>query len=238
MTLASDPPTYTGYRFPAEIISHAVWLYFRFSLSYRDVEELMAARGVVLTYETVRQWCQKFGQKYANQLRRRRAQTGDKWHLDEVFLKINGRLHYLWRAVDQEGNVLDILVQSRRNKAAARKFFRKLLKGCHYVPRVLITDKLASYRAAKQEVRPSVEHRMHKRLNNRAENSHQPTRQRERVMRRFKSPGHAQRFLAAHGLSRDHFCPRRHLVGAQQYRDVRQERFAVWNTITGVQTAA
>ena len=238
MTLASDPPTYTGYRFPAEIISHAVWLYFRFSLSYRDVEELMAARGVVLTYETVRQWCQKFGQHSAKQLRRRRAQTGDNWHLDEVFLKITGRLHYLWRAVDQDGNGLDILVQSRRNKAAAKTFFRKLLKGCHYVPRVLITDKLASYRAAKQEVLPSVEHRMHKRLNNRAENSHQPTRQRERVMRRFKSPGHAQRFLAAHGLIRDHFCPRRHLVGAQQYRDVRQERFAVWNTITGVQMAA
>ncbi len=121
MISASYPPAYTGYRFPAEIISHAVWLYFRFSLSYRDVEELMAARGVVLTYETVRQWCRKFGQHSAKQLRRRRAQTGDKWHLDEVFLKINGRLHYLWRAVDQDGNVLDILLQSRRNKAAAKK---------------------------------------------------------------------------------------------------------------------
>jgi len=238
MISASDPPVYTGYRFPAEIISHAVWLYFRFSLSYRDVEELMAARGVVLTYETVRQCCRKFGQHSAKQLRRRRAQTGDKWHLDEVFLKINGRLHYLWRAVDQDGNVLDILLQSRRNKAAAKKFFRKLLKGCQYVPRVLITDKLASYGAAKQEVLPSVEHRQHKRLNNRAENSHQPTRQRERVMRRFKSPGQAQRFLAAHGLIRGHFCPRRHRLPAQQYRDVRQERFAVWNTVTGVQMAA
>ena len=134
MTPASDPPTYTGYRFPAEIISHAVWLYLRFSLSYRDVEELMAARGAVLTYETVRQWCQKFGQQYAKQLRQPRAQTGDKWHLDEVFLKINGRLHYLWRAVDQEGNVLDILVQSRRNKAAAKKFFRKLLSGSKEQP--------------------------------------------------------------------------------------------------------
>jgi putative transposase len=172
MTLASDPPAYTGYRFPAEIISHTVWLYFRFSLSYRDVEELMIARGVVLTYETVRQWCRKFGQQYANQLRRRRAQTGDKWHLDEVFLKISGQLHYLWRAVDQQGNVLDILVQSRRNKAAAKKFFRKLLKGCQYVPRVLITDNLASYGAAKQGLLRSVEHRQHKRLNNRAENSH------------------------------------------------------------------
>src|SRR5918997_2508439 len=141
MTRAAPAALYKGHRFPAEIISHCVWLYFRFSLSYRDVEELMAARGVVLTYETVRQWCRKFGQSYANQLRRRRAQTGDKWHLDEVFLTINGKLHYLWRAVDQHGNVLDILVQSRRNKRAAKKFFRKLLKGCQYVPRVLISDK-------------------------------------------------------------------------------------------------
>jgi putative transposase len=197
----------------------------------------MAARGVVLSYETVRQWCRKFGQQYANQLRRRRAQTAYKWHLDEVFLKINGKLHYLWRAVDQHGNVLDILVQRRRNKQAAKKFFRKLLRGCQYVPRVIITDKLASYAAAKQELLRRVEHRQHKRAGNRAENSHQPTRQRERIMRRFKSPGHAQRFLAAHGLIRDHFCPHRHRLGAQQYRDVRQERFTVSNTITGVQMA-
>jgi putative transposase len=199
MTTAPSLPSYKGYRFPAALISHAVWLYYRFSLSYRDVEVLMAERGIVLTYETIRQWCRKFGQQYANQLRRRRAQTGDKWHLDEVFLKINGKLHYLWRAVDQHGNVLDILVQSRRNKVAAKKFFRKVLKGCQYVPRVLITDKLGSYAAAKKDVLPSVEHRQHKRLNNRAENSPQPTRQRERTMRRFKSGGHAQRFLAAQG---------------------------------------
>jgi putative transposase len=238
MTTAPSSPCYKGYRFPAEIISHAVWLYYRFSLSYRDVEELMSARGIVVTYETIRQWCRTFGQQYANQLRRRRAQTGDKWHLDEVFLTINGKLHYLWRAVDQHGNVLDILVQSRRNKQAAKKFFRKLLKGCQYVPRVLITDKLGSYGAAKKEVLRSVEHRQHKRLNNRAENSHQPTRQRERTMRRFKSAGHAQRFLAAHGPIREHFCPRRHRLRAKQYRAVMQERFAVWNTITGVQMAA
>jgi len=238
MTTAPSSPSYKGYRFPAEIISHAVWLYYRFSLSYRDVEELMAARGIVVTYETIRQWCQKFGQQYANQLRRRRAQTGDKWHLDEVFLTINGKLHYLWRAVDQHGKVLDILLQSRRNKRAAKKFFRKLLKGCQYVPRVMITDKLASYGAAKKELLRSVEHRQHKRLNNRAENSHQPTRQRERTMRRFKSAGHAQRFLAAHGPIREHFCPRRHRLSAKRYRVVLQERFAVWNTITGTQMAA
>ncbi|GHO63224.1 hypothetical protein KSC_021160 [Ktedonobacter sp. SOSP1-52] len=120
---------YNGFRFPPEIISHCIWLYFRFSLSYRDIEEVMAERGVVLTYETVRQWCQKFGQRYANELKRRHGKRGDKWHLDEVFLKISGKTHYLWRAVDQYGNVLDILVQSRRDKQAAKKFFRKLLKG-------------------------------------------------------------------------------------------------------------
>ncbi len=210
----TDTPNYAGHRFPPEIIAHTVWLYFRFALSYRDVEELLAERGVILTYETVRQWCRKFGQQYANALRRRRSQTGDKWHLDEVFISINGAQHYLWRAVDQEGNVLDILMQSRRDKQAAKKFFRRLLKDLAYVPRVLITDKLPSYGAAKREVLPSVEHRQHKRLNNRAENSHQPTRERERRMRRFKSPGHAQRFLAAYGPITNHFRPRRHRLTA------------------------
>ena len=159
MTKPSTAPSYKGFRFPAEIISHAVWLYHRFSLSFRDVEEFLFARGVVVTYETVRQWCRTFGQEDANQLRRRRAHPGDKWHLDEVFLKINGKTQYLWRAVDQDGNVLDILVQRRRNKAAAKQFFRKLLKRCHYVPRVLITDKLGSYEAAHKDVMPGVEHR-------------------------------------------------------------------------------
>ena len=233
----TPPAPYRGHRFPHEIISHAVWLYFRFSLSYRDVEELLAERGIIVTYETVRQWCLKFGQSYANQLRRR-ARPGDKWFLDEVFLKINGKTQYLWRAVDQDGNVLDILVQSRRNKAAARKFFRKLLKGCRYVPRVIITDKLSSYEAAKKEVLPSVEHRKHKRLNNRAENSHQPTRQRERTMRRFKSSGHAQRFLSAFGPIREHFCPRRHRLRAEEYRRERARRFQVWNEVSRFETPA
>lgn len=180
MKTNTTAPDYKGFRFPPEIISHAVWLYFRFSLSFRDVEEIMAQHGIVLTYETVRQWCQKFGQTAANELKKRRAQPGDKWHLDEVFLTINGKKYYLWRAVDQHGNILDILVQSRRNKHAAKKFFRKLLNGLEYVPRVIITDKLASYGAAKREILASVEHRQHKRLNNRAENSHQPTRLPER----------------------------------------------------------
>lgn len=234
-TVASS---YKGFRFPQEIISQPVWLYFRFSLSFRDVEELLAERGVIVTYETIRQWSRKFGQSYANQLRRRRAKPGDKWFLDEVFLKINGKTSYLWCAVDQDGNVLDILVQSRRNKAAAKKFFRKLLKGCQYVPRVLITDKLGSYEAAKKEVMPSVEHRRHKRLNNRAENSHQPTRQRERLMRSFTLPGHAQRFLSAFGPIREHFCPRRHRLKAEDYRRERVRRFQTWNEVISLKTAA
>jgi putative transposase len=230
-------PDYKRHRFPPEVIAHAVWLYFRFALSYRDVEELLAERGVVLTDETVRQWCQKFGQTYANALRHRRPRPGDKWHLDEVFISINGEMHYLWRAVDQDGTVLDILVQSRRNKVAAKKFFRKLLKGLQHVPRVLITDKLASYGAARRAVLPSVEHRRHKGLNNRAENSHQPTRERERRMRRFKSPGHAQRFLAAYGPIASHFRPRRHRLTAHDYRQLRDERFASWRAVTGAAPA-
>ncbi len=231
-------PRYKRHRFPPAIIGHAVWLYFRFALSYRDVEELLAERGVVLTYETVRQWCRKFGQGYANALCRRRPRTGDKWHLDEVFISINGVQHSLWRAVDQDGNVLNILVQSRRHKAAARIFFRRLLKGLAYVPRVVITDNLASYGAAKREVLPRVEHRQHKRLNNRAENAHQPTRERERRMRRFKSPGHAQRFLAAYGPIASHFRPRRHRLTADAYRQARTERFASWRAVTGTPALA
>jgi putative transposase len=173
---------YKTHRFPAEIIRNGVWLYFRFCLSYRDVEELLFTRGVIVTYEAIRKWCVKFGQSYANRLRRRRPQLGNKWHLGEMFLTINGQRSYLWRAVDQDGNVLDILVQRRRDKAAAKRFFRKLLKGLRCIPRVIITDKLASYGAAKREILPGVEHRQHRCLNNRAENFHQPTRQRERRM--------------------------------------------------------
>ena len=235
--MATSESLYQRHRFPSEIISHCVWLYFRFSLSFRDVEELMSSRGVSLTYETVREWCLKFGQTYANGLRRKSPRSGDRWHLDEVFLKINGRAHYLWRAVDQDGDVLDILVQSRRNKKAAKKFFRRLLKGLRYVPRVLITDKLKSYGAAKAEVMPSVEHLQQKYQNNRAENSHQPTRLREKVMRRFKSAGHAQRFLSAFGLITSHFRVGRHLYSANGYRSVMKVRFEVWNEVIAVPSA-
>ena len=229
---------YRGHRFPKEIISHCIWLYFRFSVSFRDVEELMAARGVLLSYETVRRWCDKFGRSYAAGLRRRRARTGDKWHLDEVFLKINGVTHYLWRAVDQNGVVLDILVQPRRNRFAAIRFFRKLLRATARRPRVIITDKLRSYGAAKRIVLPGVAHRQHRYLNNRAENSHQPTRERERRMRRFKSARHAQRFVEVHGIIASHFRPRRHLFCAADYRQLRSKRFRAWNEVTGTAALA
>jgi putative transposase len=234
------PPTnpYAHHRFPAEIISHGVWLYYRFCLSYRDVEELLFARGVMVTYEAIRKWCRKFGQAYAKQLRRRRPRPGDKWHLDEVLLTINGRRHYLWRAVDQDDHVLDILVQSRRNKKAAKKFFKKLLKGLQYVPRVIITDKLKSYAAAQGEVMPGVEHRQSRYLNNRCENSHRPTRERERRMQQFKSPGHAQRFLSAYGPIAQHFRPRRHLLTASAYRHEMRHRFERWAEITDMARAA
>ncbi len=225
-------------RFPPAIIAHAVWRSFRFARSDRDVEELLAERGVLVTDETIRQWCRTFGQQYANTLRRRRPQPGDTWHLDEVFIAINGVQHSRWRAVDQDGNVLDILVQPRRDKRAATKFLRKLLKGLAYVPRVVITDKLASDGAAMREVLPRVDHRRHKGLNNRAENSHQPTRERERRMRRFKSPGHAQRFLAAYGPIASHFRPRRHRLTADAYRHTRAARFATWRAVTGTPAMA
>src|SRR5215208_4372785 len=204
-------PSYAGHRFPAEIISYAVWLYFRFPLSLRMVEEMLAARGIIVSHETARQWALKFGQDFANRIRRRLPCAGDKWHLDEVAIKIAGVQHWLWRAVDQNGMVLDVLVQSRRDKQAAKRLLRKLLKRQCRAPRVMVTDKLPSYGAAKKDLLSGVEHRQHKGLNNRAENSHQPTRRRERQMKRFKSPRQAQRFLSAHDqinnlfhLRRDH----------------------------------
>lgn len=235
---ATGTPDYKGHRFPVEIISHCVWLYHRFPLSFREVEELMLERGVIVSYETIRRWCAKFGPAYAAGLRRRRARPGDTWHLDEVFITINGRRHYLWRAVDSDGNVLDILVQTRRNAKAAKKFFRRLLKGLAYVPRVIVTDKLRSYRAAHRQVMPSAEHRQSRYLNNRAGNSHQPTRQRERAMKHFRSPGSAQRFLACFSAISPHFRPRRHLLTASDYQTEMTDRFTIWNQVTGSAPAA
>ena len=233
----SSTVLYRRHRFPAEIISHCVWLYFRFALSFRDVEEIMAERGVTLSYETIREWSLKFGNSFARKLKQSRPRLRDKWHMDEMFIQINGTPHYLWRAVDQNGNDLDILVQKNRDKRAAKRFFRKLLKGLQYVPRVIITDKLGSYSAAKSEIIPSVKHRRHKGLNNRAENSHQPTRVREKIMRRFKSAGQAQRFLSAFGVISSHFRPRRHLLTAQNYRTEMKSRFVAWREVSEVQTA-
>ena len=228
---AIPPVSYKRHRFPAEVISHCVWLYHRFGLSLRDVQELMAERGVAVTYETVHQWCRKFGSMFAAGLRRRRPRPGDKWHVDEVQLKINGRRYWLWRAVDQDGMVLDILGQARRNRQAAERFLRRVLEGCGPAPRVIVTDKLASYPPAIRRVLPGAEHRRHKRLNNRAENSHRPTRRRERAMQRFKSPEQAQHFLACFESIRGHFCPRRHLLAAADYRTLLAARFQEWRQV-------
>jgi len=226
-------PTYKRYRFPIQIIQQCVWLYFRFSISFRDVELMMAERGVVVSYESIRQWCLKFGEEYAQKLRKKRGQPGDKWHLDEIYIKISGKTHYLWRAVDQNGMVLDILVTRRRNKEAAKHFFLKLFAGLKYEPRVIITDKLRSYGAALREVLPHVEHRQHKGLNNRAENSHRTTRRREKVMQKFKSMAHVQHFLSSFGLIYEHFKPKRHLMKAADYRQIMSIRFQVWQEVAG-----
>jgi putative transposase len=229
--------SYRRHRFPAEIISHAVWLYHVFSLSLRDVELILAERGVAVTHESIRHWCKKFGEEFARRLRRRRPRPGDTWHLDEVFIRIGGVQHYLWRAVDQHGVVLDILVQEKRDGAAAKRFFRRLLKGLHYRPERLITDGLRSYGVAQRALLPSVKHRTSRYLNNRAENSHRPTRRREGQMQRFKSPGRAQDFLSAHAIIYGHFRPRRHRLSAGHYRRARTKAFRVWQQETCVQQA-
>ena len=231
MTTASNDP-YRGFRFPAEIIQHAVWLYHCFSLSLRDVELILAERGIVVSYESIREWGSRFGRMFATALKRRRPRPGDKWHLDEVFIRIRGKLHYLWRAVDQNGQVLDILVQSERSAKAAKRFFRKLLAELRDVPRVLVTDKLRSYAAAKREIMPGVEHRQSRYLNNRAEVSHQPTRRRERQMQRFKSARHAQRFLSTHSRIHNHFQLCRHRLSANAYRVARDAAFHAWRNVT------
>ena len=230
--MISQTPSYCGYRFPPEIISHAVWLYHRFCLSFRDTEDLLAQRGITVSYETIRHWCRTFGPEYARTLRRRRGRMGDTWYLDELFVNIQGRQQYLWRAVDEDGDVIDILVQSRRDRRAAERFLRMLLKEQGREPRRLITDKLRSYSAAHRTVLPSVVHSTEQYENNRAEVSHQPTRQRERQMRRFKSTWHAQRFLSVHGLVQNLFRVGRHLLRAVHHRALRTRSFRVWDEVT------
>ena len=195
------------------------------------MEDLLAERGITVSYETIRQWCRTFGRAYARRLRRRRGQLGDTWHLDELFMRINSRPHYLWRAVDEDGDVLDILVQSRRNRRAAVRFFRKLLKKQGCLPRRLITDKLRSYAAACRTVMSSVVHSTRQYANNRAEVSHQPTRQRERQMRGFKSAAHLQRFASVHGVIQNLFRVGRHLLRSHHHRLLRTRAFVEWDAV-------
>jgi transposase-like protein len=191
-----DKLTYRRHRFPSIVIQQAVWLYFRFARSYRDVEDVLAERGIDVSYETVRRWALKFGAIIARKLRRGQSRPDVRWHLDEVFVSINGRQLYIWRAVDSEGEILDILVQPRRDRQAALKLLRKLLKKQGITPDSIVTDKLGSYRSALRELGFARRHDTGRWRNNRAENSHQPLRQRERRMKGFKSPGSAQRFLS------------------------------------------
>jgi putative transposase len=230
--MKSSNPLYHRHRFPSEIIRHAVWLYYRFSLSYRDVEDLLAERGINVSYETIRRWCSRFGPVYANRLRKRSGPGGDQWFVDEVFIRIDGQQRYLYRAVDQDGQVLDILVQTRRNTRAAARFFRRLLKQQGQAPRRLMTDKLRSYAPAHRGLMPDTIHDTSQCANNRAELSHEPTRERERRMRRFKSIGQAQRFLAVHGVMRNLFAIPRHLLRAKNYRLFRTEAFDLFEQVT------
>ena len=226
------PISYRCHRFPPDIIQHAVWLYCRFTLSFRDVEDLLAERGLEVSYETVRRWVLKFGHSYARRLRRFRPRLDDRWHLDEIFVTIRGKQMYLWRAVDAEGEVLDFLIQSKRDKPAALKLMRKLLRKHGISPTAIVTDKLPSYGAALRELGLSRRHETGGRKNNRAENSHQPVRRRERKMQRFKSAGSAQRFLSIHAAVYNHFNVQRHLISRKTHRLFRVAAIASWKHVT------
>ena len=223
--------SYARHRFPPAIIQHAVWLYFRFALSYRDVEDLLAERGIDVAYETVRRRVLKFGRASSARIRQRRPRPSGRWHLGEVFVPIGGRIHYLWRAVGNEGEVLDIIVQSRRDRKAALKLLRRLLKRQGHLPDAVITDRLRSYGAALRELGLTGLHVTGGRLNNRAEVSHQPTRRRERQRRGFRSLGSAQQFLATHAAVYNHFNVQRHLISRRTLRVFRAEAFAGWREI-------
>ncbi len=222
--------TYKRHRFPPEIISYAVWLYYRFNLSHRDVEDLLAERGVEVSYESIRLWCIKFGSKYSRRLRRNHSGFGDTFYLDEVFVRIGGKQHYLWRAVDQDGEVVDVFLQSKRDGLAAKRFFKRLLKEHKSEPRKIVTDKLG-YGVAHRELMPDSIHDTSQYSNNRAELSHQPTRVRERVMRRFKSTNQAQQFLGTHAAVYNLFNLGRHLISANHYRFLRANAFTEWNRV-------
>jgi putative transposase len=220
------PLCYRRHRFPPEIIQHAIWLYLRFTLSYRDVEDLLAERGLDISYETVRRWVLKFGPAIARRLRRRRPRPSDRWHLDEMVVRIAGKRMYLWRAVDHEGEVLEMLVQRRRDSRAALRLMRKLLKKQGFAPKLLVTDKLRSYAAAFRRLRLTCRHEQGLRKNNRAENSHQAVRRRERKLQRFKSARSAQRFLSMHAAVQNTFNLQRHLISRSTLRIFRTEAAA------------
>jgi putative transposase len=224
------PVSYKRHRFAPEIIAHAVWLYFRFPLSLRLVEEMLLERGIAVSYETVRRWALKFGPDYARRLKRKAPSRRDIWHLDEVVVTIAGRKHWLWRAVDQDGYVLDEIVQSRRDTKAAKRLLRRLLKQQGCPPRRMITDKLASYAAAHRQIMPRTEHRSHKGLNNRAENSHLPLRRRERAMQGCRSPGGLQRFSSVFSAVRNLFVPPRSHRSALATHLHRLNAMAAWKS--------
>ena len=228
------PISYARHRFPPAIIRHAVWLYLRFTLSYRDVEDLLAERGLDISYETVRRWVTKFGPLFARELRHRRPRPTDRWHMDEMVVTIAGKRFWLWRAVDSEGEVLDLLVQSRRNTAAALRLMRKLLRKQGFAPETIVTDKLRSYGAAIRELGLSMRHEQGRRQNNRAENAHRPTRRRESKMPRFKSPGSAQRFLSAHAAVHNTFNIERHLISRKTLKSFRAEAMEQWRQATAI----
>ena len=232
--MKSSATMYKRHRFPPEIIQHVVWLYHRFNLSARDVEDLMAERGIAVSYESIRLWCIKFGCHYARRLRQRHQGYGDTFFIDEIFVKIQGKQHYLWRAVDQDGEVQDVFLQRRRDGQAAKRFFKRLLRASGNEPRRIVTDKLRSYGVAHREIMPETIHDTTQYANNRAELSHQPTRVRERGMRRFKSVHQAQRFLSAHAAVYNLFNLGRHLISAKHYQIFRQRAFASWKCAAAV----
>ena len=224
------PISYKRHRFPPEVIRQAVWLYFKFTLSLRDVEEVLAERGIDVSYETVRCWAEKFGRAIAANIRRSRPRPGSIWPLDEMVVRINGKRMFMWRAVDDEGEVLDFLVQKRRNKRAALRLLRKLLKRQGYVPDRFVTDGLLTYGAALETLGCRSRHRPGRlRENNRAENSHLSVRRRERKMQRFKPQGQAQRFVSIHGAIYNLFNVQRHLISRSTLRTFRATAMEGWN---------
>jgi putative transposase len=227
----NQPVSYKRHRFPPQVIAHAVWLYFRYPLSFRLVEELLLERGIVVSYETIRRWGKKFGPDYARRLRRKPSGRNDIWHLDEVVVSIAGKKHWLWRAVDQDGYVLDEIVQSRRNTKAAKRLLTRLLQKQGMPPKRIITDKLRSYGAARKLVMPYVEHRSHKGLNNRAENSHVPLRKRERMMQHFRSVGALQRFISIFSALRNLIVPPRSKRSALQIHIHRLKAMVEWKAV-------